>query len=97
MLRDATAWEEKLTYSQSIAKPCRREQTMTKLEQIETAIAALAEKELQTFRRWFAKFDAARWDKQIDHDSKNGKLGKVAEGQGRASQGQEQTAKPLGL
>jgi hypothetical protein len=52
---------------------------MTKLEQIETAIAALAEEELQAFRRWFAKFDAARWDKQIERDSKNGKLDKLAE------------------
>jgi hypothetical protein len=50
---------------------------MTKLEKIETAIAALAEKELQAFRRWFAKFDAARWDKQIERDSKSGKLDKL--------------------
>ena len=50
---------------------------MTKLEQIETAIAALAEKELEAFRRWFEKFDAARWDKQIERDSRSGKLDKL--------------------
>jgi predicted sugar kinase len=50
---------------------------MTKLEQIETAIAALAERDLAAFRRWFAKFDAARWDKQIERDSQSGKLDKL--------------------
>jgi hypothetical protein len=51
---------------------------MTKLEKIESAVAALPEKELMKFRRWFAQFDAARWDKQILKDGKNGKLDKVA-------------------
>jgi hypothetical protein len=50
---------------------------MTKLEQIETAIAALAERDLAAFRRWFEKFDAARWDKQIERDSQSGKLDRL--------------------
>lgn len=51
---------------------------MTKLQQIESAVAALPEKELTKFRRWFAEFDAARWEAQILKDSKSGKLDKVA-------------------
>jgi hypothetical protein len=50
---------------------------MSKLEQIESAVASLAEKEFKAFRRWFAEFDAARWEKQIARDSKNGKLDKA--------------------
>ncbi|HKG75431.1 MAG TPA: hypothetical protein VKA79_14410 [Aestuariivirgaceae bacterium] len=65
---------------------------MTKLEKIETAIAALVEKELQAFRRWFAKFDAARWDKQIERDSRSGKLDKLAEA---AKSEYQTTTRPL--
>ena len=50
---------------------------MTKLEQIESAIASLGEKELKAFRRWFAEFDAARWDIQILRDAKAGKLDNI--------------------
>jgi hypothetical protein len=50
---------------------------MSKLEQIESAVASLPEKELRAFRRWFAEFDAACWDKKIERDSKNGKLEKI--------------------
>jgi hypothetical protein len=50
---------------------------MSKLEQIESAVASLAEKELKAFRRWFAEFDAARWERQIKRDSASGKLGNV--------------------
>jgi hypothetical protein len=52
---------------------------MSKLEQIESAVAALAERELKAFRRWFAEFDAARWDKKIERDSKSGKLDKIVQ------------------
>jgi hypothetical protein len=50
---------------------------MSKLEQIESAVASLAEKELKAFRRWFAEFDAARWERQIKRDSTSGKLGNI--------------------
>jgi hypothetical protein len=52
---------------------------MSKLEQIESAVASLAEKEFKAFRQWFAEFDAARWEKQIERDSKNGKLDKAVQ------------------
>jgi hypothetical protein len=50
---------------------------MTKLEQIESAIASLGERELKAFRRWFAEFDALRWDRQIQRDAKAGKFDKA--------------------
>ncbi len=52
---------------------------MGKLEQIEGAIRALSEAELEKFRRWFAEFDAARWDRQLEGDVAAGRLDKLAE------------------
>jgi hypothetical protein len=47
---------------------------MTKLEELEQAIEKLPEDEYQQFRRWFLEKDWERWDKQIEEDSKTGKL-----------------------
>ncbi len=52
---------------------------MTKLERIEREIAALPAEELDRFRAWFAEFDAANWDAQIEADAKAGKLDRLAE------------------
>jgi hypothetical protein len=52
---------------------------MTKLEKLEQEIQTLSAKELTTFRAWFAAFDAAAWDEQIDHDVKGGRLDGLAE------------------
>ena len=43
---------------------------MTKIEKLEQEIQALSAKELTSFRAWFAAFDAAAWDQQIDADVK---------------------------
>jgi hypothetical protein len=53
--------------------------TMGKLEQIESAIKALSAAELERFRRWFAEFDAAQWDRQLERDVAAGRLDKLAE------------------
>jgi hypothetical protein len=34
---------------------------------------------LKAFRDWFARFDAAAWDQEIDADADNGKLRSLAE------------------
>jgi hypothetical protein len=34
--------------------------------------------ELAEFRRWFAEFDSAAWDRQIEQDALNGKLDRLA-------------------
>ena len=53
---------------------------MSELEQLEKRIADLSPEELAKFREWFIEFDRLAWDKQIEADSKAGKLdGLIAE------------------
>jgi len=52
---------------------------MSKLEALEKRISALSAEELVVFRRWFADFDAAAWDRQIERDAKAGKLDALAD------------------
>ena len=52
---------------------------MTQVEKIEREIAALSRAELAEFRRWFADFDAARWDEQLQADIAAGKLDPLAD------------------
>ena len=47
---------------------------MTKLEELEMAIVSLSEEEYREFRRWFLEKDWENWDRQIEEDSKAGKL-----------------------
>jgi len=51
---------------------------MGKVEQIESAIKALSAAELERFRGWFAEFDAAHWDRQLETDVAAGRLDKLA-------------------
>lgn len=53
---------------------------MSELEQLEQKIQNLPADELAKFRAWFIEFDHLIWDKQIETDSKAGKLdGLIAE------------------
>jgi hypothetical protein len=52
--------------------------SMGNIKSIEKAVEALPPEELAEFRRWFAEFDAAAWDKQIDNDAASGKLDGLA-------------------
>jgi hypothetical protein len=52
---------------------------MTKLEKIEQDIEALEPGELARFRAWFAEFDAANWDAEIEADAKAGRLDALAD------------------
>jgi hypothetical protein len=47
---------------------------MTKVEDLERAVAALTAEEYREFRRWFLESDSAKWDQQIEEDSRAGKL-----------------------
>jgi hypothetical protein len=47
---------------------------MTKLEELERAVASLTAEEYREFRRWFLERDWEQWDRQIEEDSKAGKL-----------------------
>ena len=52
---------------------------MSKVESLEKRISALSAEELAQFRQWFAEFDAAAWDRQIERDVKAGKLDALAD------------------
>lgn len=51
---------------------------MGDVKAIEKAIEALPPTELAEFRRWFAEYDGAAWDKQIEDDAASGKLDSFA-------------------
>ena len=50
---------------------------MTKLQQIEHDVESLSPEELAEFRRWFADYDAALWDQQLERDANSGRLDKL--------------------
>ena len=52
---------------------------MTPVESIENAVAHLPPADLAAFRRWFAEFDHASWDAQIEADARAGKLDALAD------------------
>jgi hypothetical protein len=52
---------------------------MGKLDALEKRVSLLSAEELAEFRRWFAKFDAVAWDRQIERDVKAGNLDALAE------------------
>ena len=47
---------------------------MSDIKAIEDAVRSLAPEELAEFRRWFAEFDHAAWETQIESDVTGGKL-----------------------
>jgi hypothetical protein len=47
---------------------------MSDVKAIEDAVRSLPPKELAEFRRWFAEFDHAAWDTQLEEDLSAGKL-----------------------
>jgi len=49
------------------------------LQEIERAISQLSEQDLAALRHWFASYDAAAWDRQLDADVRLGKLDRFAE------------------
>jgi hypothetical protein len=51
---------------------------MGNIKSIEQAVEALAPDELTEFRHWFAAFDAAAWDRQLETDATSGKLDQLA-------------------
>ena len=55
------------------------ELAMSEVEQIEDRIKKLSPEELGKLRAWFAEFDAQAWDRQIEADSKAGKLDRLIE------------------
>jgi hypothetical protein len=52
---------------------------MSTVNEIEQAVRRLTPKDLAAFRTWFADFDAAVWDRQIEEDAAAGRLDQLAE------------------
>ncbi len=48
--------------------------SVAKVEEIQVAIESLPHQEYVRLRRWFAKRDWEKWDRQIEADSESGKL-----------------------
>jgi hypothetical protein len=48
--------------------------SMTKIEELERVVASLTAEEYREFRRWFLERDWEQWDRQIEEDSRAGKL-----------------------
>jgi hypothetical protein len=51
---------------------------MSTIMEIERAVQQLPPEELAKFREWFAEFDAAAWDRQIEEGMVSGKLNRPA-------------------
>ena len=52
---------------------------MSTIQEIEKAIQGLAPADLAALRDWFAEFDAAAWDRQLERDVSAGRLDRFAE------------------
>lgn len=52
---------------------------MSTVQQLEEAVRQLSEPERTEFRAWFAEFDAAEWDRQLEVDVAAGRLDWLAE------------------
>ena len=51
---------------------------MTTVAEISGAVRRLPKRELAKFRKWFAEFDAAAWDREFDEDVAPGRLEALA-------------------
>jgi hypothetical protein len=52
---------------------------MSPLQKVEHQVQELSPEELAQFRAWFAEFEAALWDRQIEEDVRAGRLDHLAE------------------
>jgi hypothetical protein len=52
---------------------------MSRVERIEREVKRLSADELKAFRDWFARFDMAAWDEQVEAGAGNSKLRSLAE------------------
>lgn len=51
---------------------------MVTVEQITGAVRRLPRRELARFRKWFAEYDAAAWDRQFEQDVADKRLDALA-------------------
>jgi hypothetical protein len=53
--------------------------SMSRVERVEEAVKALDADELAQFRAWFAEYDWAVWDQQLERDVRGGRLNDLAD------------------
>jgi len=51
---------------------------MPTVAEISGAVRRLPKRDLAKFRKWFVKYDAAAWDRQLERDVLAGRLDKLA-------------------
>ena len=51
---------------------------MTTVAEISGAVKRLPKRELVRFRKWFAEYDAAQWDREFEADVATGRLDALA-------------------
>lgn len=51
---------------------------MTTVAEIADAVKRLEKRDLTRFRRWFAEYEAATWDKELEADVAGGRLDALA-------------------
>ena len=51
---------------------------MTTVAEITGAVRRLPKRDLARFRKWFAEYDAAVWDRQVEQDVAAGRLDALA-------------------
>ncbi len=49
------------------------------LNELENAVTSLSPEDLARFRAWFAEYDGAGWDRQLEQDVADGKLDALAD------------------
>ena len=52
---------------------------MSTVTETEWAVQQLGPEDLAKFREWFAEFDAARWDQQLERDVAAGRLDRLTQ------------------
>ena len=52
---------------------------MSTVQEIQEAVSHLPKEDFAAFRDWFAEFDAALWDRQLEGDVTAGRLDQLAE------------------
>jgi len=52
---------------------------MSTIGEIEEAVRRLSSEELVEFRTWFAEFNGALWDRQVEEDAGAGRLDALAD------------------
>ena len=52
---------------------------MSTVQEIQAAVTQLTPENLAAFRLWFAEFDAALWDRQLESDVAAGRLDELGE------------------